>query len=132
MGRVFGGFGLNKLVSQNVSTLPRGFNVPVACGVFFGLGRRCRHDIAASILGAVVHRGEARLSRIALEAGLPFDRARRIVEDMVSSGLLYYNPSSQSYGLTPAGYEWLYLYQRLEEKYSPPVSTPMEKRGRER
>ena len=93
--------------------------------------KRCRHDIAAKIL-EVIAGGEAKISRIALEAGLPLDRAKKIVIDMESRGLVYRDPTSNTYFLTHIGYEWLHLYRMLEERYSPPTTTLRKRKQAER
>ena len=77
---------------------------------------RCRHDIIASILESVA--GEPlRLSRIALESNLPYDRAKHIVTDLVNNGLLIYDPETKMYTPTELGYQWLGIYRELENLY---------------
>ncbi|MEB3772218.1 MAG: hypothetical protein GSR82_00900 [Desulfurococcales archaeon] len=78
---------------------------------------RCRHDIIASILESVAEE-PLRLSRIALESNLPYDRAKRIVTDLVNHGLLIYDPETRTYTPTELGYQWLGIYRELENLYS--------------
>ena len=85
---------------------------------------RCRHDIAAAILESIMDKGGMKISHIAIHSRLPLDRAKKIIRDMVEHGLVYFDPVSETYSLSHLGIEWLYLYKRLEEVYTPPSSTP--------
>ncbi len=77
---------------------------------------RCRRDITASILESVAEE-PLRLSRVALESNLPYDRAKRIVTDLVNHGLLMYDPETRMYSPTELGYQWLGMYRELEHLY---------------
>ncbi|MET1127886.1 MAG: winged helix-turn-helix domain-containing protein [Thermoproteota archaeon] len=84
---------------------------------------RCRHDIAAAILRAIIGRGGAKTSHIAMAAGLPLDRARGILQEMERAGLVYYDGESRAYAATERAYEWLAVYELLESIFSPPPTT---------
>jgi len=76
---------------------------------------RCRHDIVKSMLEAC--REEMCVTEICRRAGLPVDRGRRIVNQLLRYGLLIelQEGGRKRYKITPRGYEWLGIYERLEE-----------------
>lgn len=78
---------------------------------------RCRIDIVADILRAVVEEGPLLISEIASRANLPLDRARPLVEDLVYNGLLVCCTEDGLYEATERAYEWLELYRPLREVY---------------
>jgi len=78
---------------------------------------RCRIDIVADILRAIVEEGPLLISEIASRANLPLDRARPLVEDLVYNGLLVYRSEERRYEATDRAYEWLELYRLLREVY---------------
>ncbi len=85
---------------------------------------RCRHDIVADILTAVTEEGGLRVSGIALRANLPLNRAKPILEDLVSHGILVCNEASRLYQATSRAYEWLELYRLLRETYDSRATDP--------
>ncbi len=80
---------------------------------------RCRHDIVRSVLEAC--REEAGITEICRKAGLPVDRGRRIVDRLLRYGLLVelQEGKMRRYRITPRGYEWLGIYESLEEVLPP-------------
>jgi len=85
---------------------------------------RCKHDIVASILNAIIDLDRANISNIALRANLPLDRARSMLIDMEAAGLVYYDRGSRNYHITDRGYEWLAVYRALEGIYRPRGTSP--------
>ena len=79
---------------------------------------RCRHEIVADMLRRVTQ-GPSKASHIAMAANLPLDRAKKLIMDMVSHGLLIYNPHTREYEATDLAYEWLALYDKLRSIYNP-------------
>ncbi len=80
---------------------------------------RCRHDIVRSVLEAC--KDDARITEVCRRAGLPVDRGRRIVDLLLRYGLLVElrEGRERRYRITPRGYEWLGIYERLEEVLPP-------------
>ncbi len=80
---------------------------------------RCRHDIVRSVLEACGV--EAGITEICRRAGLPVDRGRRVVGQLLRYGLLVelQEGKRRTYRITPRGYEWLGIYERLEEVLPP-------------
>jgi predicted transcriptional regulator len=80
------------------------------------LGNRCRHDIVAAILREAVLQ-PSRLSHLALNSNVAYDRARLIVDDLVEHGLLVYDPYTRTYSPTELAYQWLAIYRELQNIY---------------
>ncbi len=80
-------------------------------------GRRCRHDIAASLLEALA-KGVAKPSRLAVAANTSYKRVRKLLDTMREHGLVAL--TEEGYTITERGYAWLRLYQMLLEIYDPP------------
>ncbi len=80
---------------------------------------RCRHDIVRSVLEAC--KGDVRITEVCRKAGLPVDRGRRIVDLLLRYGLLVElrEGRGRRYRITPRGYEWLGIYESLEEVLPP-------------
>lgn len=77
---------------------------------------RCRHDIVRAILEAA--REERGITDLCTSAGLPVNRGKTLVDLLLSYGLLVElegGKSGRRYVITPRGYEWLAIYERLEE-----------------
>ena len=90
------------------------------------MGRhRCRHIVVAEILGALEREPWGLLlSHLARRAGLPLDRARRLLADLEEAGLVYRDPSERRYMITWRGFEWLGVYRVLREIYDPYAPGP--------
>ena len=79
---------------------------------------RSRYDIYADIISVLQFYNEAGISQIARRANLPIDRAKGLVEFMVSRGLILKqeNPKKRPsilYVGTNRGYQYHELYKRL-------------------
>jgi predicted transcriptional regulator len=79
---------------------------------------RSRYDIYADILSVLQFYGEAGISQIARRANLPIDRAKPLVQFMLSRGLIIKQenpkkrPSTTFHG-TIRGYQYLEIYKQL-------------------
>ena len=73
--------------------------------------RRCRHDIYADVLYALSRRGPMRITRLALWANMPVDRARRVLDRMKAVGLV--SEADGVYRIEPRGYQYLALLERV-------------------
>ncbi|MHA1197877.1 MAG: winged helix-turn-helix domain-containing protein [Candidatus Heimdallarchaeaceae archaeon] len=79
---------------------------------------RSRYDIYADIISVLQFYNEAGISQIARRANLPIDRAKGLVEFMVSRGLILKqdNPKKRPNVLylgTTRGYQYHELYKQL-------------------
>jgi predicted transcriptional regulator len=78
--------------------------------------RRSRIEIIRDILAVLEERGPQPLSRLGTYANLPYDRLRRIVEELGERGLVRISrgPTSLMVEITPLGVELLEELRRLE------------------
>ncbi len=77
---------------------------------------RCRHDIIADILSRAI-KNPSRISYLAQAGNLPLDRAKPLIQDLITHGLLSYNPEDRTYTATELAYEWTAMYKKLREIY---------------
>ncbi len=79
--------------------------------------RRTRYDLYADVLAAVERLGPCGLTRVSYAAGLPVDRAKRLVLKLVRAGFLAVEEieGRRFYYLTSRGAAFLELYRRLRE-----------------
>jgi len=77
---------------------------------------RCIHDIIHDMLAALAE-GEKGITELCLNAGIPVDRGKKIVDYLVACGLLTVSMENNrvKYRITVAGYQWIGTYQRLKE-----------------
>lgn len=78
--------------------------------------RREKSDLFATILEVVKrHRGSARITRVSYGAGMPVDRLKVAVDQLVSLGLLERQQMDgfAVYEVTPRGQEFLTTYWRM-------------------
>ncbi len=77
---------------------------------------RCIHDIIHDILSTIAD-GERGITELCLNAGIPVDRGRKIVDYLVACGLLTTSFAGKriTYQITVAGYQWIGTYKRLNE-----------------
>jgi len=78
--------------------------------------RRETTDLFATILEVVrAHQGEARITRISYGAGMPVDRLRPAVAQLLRLGLLesHADDDRTTYAITPRGHAYLTTYWRL-------------------
>ncbi len=78
--------------------------------------RREQTDLYATILEVVKrYHGEARITRVSYGAGMPVDRLRRLVEQLVDLGLLSSREvdGRPAYEITARGQEFLTTYWRM-------------------
>ena len=82
-----------------------------------GKRRRTRYDIYADVLATVERWGLCGLTRISYGAGIPLDRAKRVVGKLVAAGFLMVElvGGRRLYGLTVLGATYLELYRRLKK-----------------
>lgn len=78
---------------------------------------RCRHDVVRAMLEAAKEKKS--ITDLCTSAGLPVDRGRRLVNLLLRYGLLVEmgrgEKGSGRYVITPRGYKWLSIYDKLEE-----------------
>ena len=78
--------------------------------------RRTRFDIYADIIEVIKrHKGGCGITRISYGAGMPNDRTKRILNEMISLGLI--QPSiedSRKFVVTKHGLEFLDAYYKLK------------------
>ena len=82
------------------------------------VSNRTRYDIYVDVISALQFYGEAGISQIARRANLPIDRAKGIIQFMLSRGLMvmYENPKKRPtiiYKSTSRGYQYLEMYKQL-------------------
>lgn len=73
------------------------------------LGRRTKYEIYLDVLETVRRRGSCPITRVSYGAGIPVDRTKRVVEFLVSRGLLREENISDRrlYRITTRGGEFL-------------------------
>lgn len=82
------------------------------------VSNRTRYDIYADVISALQYYGEAGISQIARRANLPIDRAKGIIQFMLSRGLMvkYENPKKRPaiiYKSATRGYQYFEMYKQL-------------------
>jgi predicted transcriptional regulator len=77
------------------------------------LKKRTRYDIIADILKVLNTYGELRISKLTIEANLPLDRARALLNWLVEADLVHYDILHKSYQVTPKAVRWLAIYNQL-------------------
>jgi len=77
--------------------------------------KRNRIEILADILQVVKRQGNIRLIRISYGANLPFDRAKKLLESLNSSGLVSIAKSDGviTYSITVRGLEFLEVHRKM-------------------
>ena len=82
------------------------------------VSNRTRYDIYADVVSVLQYYGEAGISQIARRANLPIDRAKGIIQFMLSRGLMvkFEDPKTRPavvYKSTSRGYQYLEMYKQL-------------------
>ena len=81
------------------------------------MGKRCRHEIIAEVLEYLSAVGRARLSKVALYANMPLDRARALLGELQFYGLVESFVDERGhryYRASERGFEYLRLWRRLK------------------
>ncbi|MEX2702227.1 MAG: winged helix-turn-helix domain-containing protein [Candidatus Baldrarchaeota archaeon] len=80
-------------------------------------GRRTKYDIYAEILEVVRRLEPCSLTRASYGARLPVDRAKKVIEKLVSAGLLHEEliNDKKRYRITGRGLEFLEVYWKMRE-----------------
>ncbi len=77
--------------------------------------KRNRIEILADILEVVKRQRNIRLIRISYGANLPFDRAKKLLESLIASGLVSLTKSEGmiTYSITSRGLEFLEVQKKM-------------------
>jgi predicted transcriptional regulator len=77
--------------------------------------KRNRIEILAAILEVIKRQRNIRLIRISYGANLPFDRAKKLVEALASSGLVSITRSDEAivYNITMRGLDFLEAHKKM-------------------
>lgn len=78
---------------------------------------RCKHDIIYDILSSLNQYSGIRITSISMEANIPVDRAKKILDYMENVGLIYKikKISGERYHITERGYVYMEIYMKLKE-----------------
>lgn len=78
-------------------------------------GKRGRIEILADILEVVKRQSNCRLIRVSYGANLPLDRAKRLLAQLATSGLLTIrkDESVTTYQITKRGLEFLDIHKKM-------------------
>lgn len=82
--------------------------------------KRTKYDIYADIIEAVARKGMCSLTRASYGAGLPVDRAKKVLEFLVSHGFVREHAvgESKKYSVTKRGLEYLETYKRMRKFFA--------------
>lgn len=76
---------------------------------------RTRQELFASILQSVERNGKARITRIMYESFTSYKSVSRNIRELIELGLLRYDDKSKIFGITDKGYEFLQVFDELND-----------------
>jgi predicted transcriptional regulator len=84
------------------------------------LGYRSKTDIIAEILRAATG-GETTRTKLMYKAFLSYAQLKEYVAVLVDNGLLDYDTTAQTYGITEKGFRFLAIFEHLQELVKYPI-----------